>query len=522
MNKKPARRAGGEKQKRCDGTQTKKNMRQQKKGKTMKRVLLLGDSIRMGYDTKVKELLKDEYEVVYSGDNGRFAAYTLWQLNQYYKNEGKFDLVHWNNGYWDMNIEAPMKEAIHPLEEYLAVCGRLIRLMKQQLDSDLLYDFGFHKKDNDELIGSGGLTFNQQQGIWELGCNLRRDCWNQGYGTEAAAAILSFAENTLHIHRVMARHAKDNTASGRVLEKNGFSFVRECWDQKWSGSHRFECREYIWKSEKEEEKNSAARNEVERFYDDEYEEWDRLEWHTPEFEVTKRYMEEYIPNDTPQKILDIGGGPGRYSIFLAQKGHDVTLFDLSGKNIRQAIEKAQEADVLLDSCIHGDALRLSEYLYKAEQYDVVLLMGPLYHLMREQDREKALQEALRVLKPGGLLFASFISTYAPIQDYASGLYDFGDMDRLLAGLEDGTAQPGKNFTNSYFCGEKEAEDMMEKAGLCQLAFAGVENILCGKEELLHKLASQQQEKWLNLAWRLSQDRKLLGMSEHFLYIGRKQ
>ena len=55
-----------------------------------------------------------------------------------------------------------------------------------------------------------------------------------------------------------------------------------------------------------------------------------------------------------------------------------------------------------------------------------------------------------------------------------------------------------------------------------MAFAGVENILCGKEELLHKLASQQQEKWLNLAWRLSQDRKLLGMSEHFLYIGRKQ
>ena len=110
-----------------------------------------------------------------------------------------------------------------------------LREEEKQLDSDLLYDFGFHKKDNDELIGSGGLTFNQQQGIWELGCNLRRDCWNQGDGPEAAAAILSFAENTLHIHRVMARRAKENTASGRVLEKNGFSFVRECWDQKWSG-----------------------------------------------------------------------------------------------------------------------------------------------------------------------------------------------------------------------------------------------------------------------------------------------
>ena len=81
-----------------------------------------------------------------------------------------------------------------------------------------------------------------------------------------------------------------------------------------------------------------------------------------------------------------------------------------------------------------------------------------------------------------------------------------------------------NIVRLTFAAEdnKEAEDMMEKAGLCQLVFAGVENILCGKEELLHKLASQQQEKWLNLAWRLSQDRKLLGMSEHFLYIGRKQ
>ena len=74
----------------------------------------------------------------------------------------------------------------------------------------------------------------------------------------------------------------------------------------------------------------------------------------------------------------------------------VTLLDLSGKNIRQALEKAAEAGVKLDSCIHGDALRLSEYLYKEEQFDVVLLMGPLYHLLRSQDREKALWEALRV------------------------------------------------------------------------------------------------------------------------------
>lgn len=98
----------------------------------MKRVLLLGDSIRMGYDKKVRSLLKDEYEVIFAEeDNGRFAAYTLWQANQFFKHYGHFDLVHWNNGYWDMNIEAPMKEAIHPLDEYVNYLKRIIRLIRE-------------------------------------------------------------------------------------------------------------------------------------------------------------------------------------------------------------------------------------------------------------------------------------------------------------------------------------------------------------------------------------------------------
>lgn len=98
----------------------------------MKRVLLLGDSIRMGYDKKVRELLKDEYEVIFAEeDNDRFAAYTMWQANQFFKNYGKFDLVHWNNGYWDMNVESPMTEAIHPVDEYVNFLRRIIRLIRE-------------------------------------------------------------------------------------------------------------------------------------------------------------------------------------------------------------------------------------------------------------------------------------------------------------------------------------------------------------------------------------------------------
>jgi Lysophospholipase L1 and related esterases len=93
----------------------------------MKKVLLLGDSIRMGYQGYVRELLKDKCTVCYDEeDNGRFAAYTLWQVNQLFRKYGKFDVVHWNNGYWDMNIQAPMVDAIHPVDEYLHFLKRII------------------------------------------------------------------------------------------------------------------------------------------------------------------------------------------------------------------------------------------------------------------------------------------------------------------------------------------------------------------------------------------------------------
>ena len=97
----------------------------------MKKVLLLGDSIRMGYQQYVREALAGEYDVRYPEDNGRFAAYTLWQLNQELKHNPDIALVHFNNGYWDMNVEAPMTEAIHPVEEYVSFLRRIVALCRQ-------------------------------------------------------------------------------------------------------------------------------------------------------------------------------------------------------------------------------------------------------------------------------------------------------------------------------------------------------------------------------------------------------
>lgn len=101
----------------------------------MKKVLLLGDSIRMGYDSIVKEMLGGDYQVYYDDtDNGRFSFYTLWQANQFFWHYGHFDVVHWNNGYWDMNAEPPMNEPLTPIGEYQHNLRRIIRLCRANCD----------------------------------------------------------------------------------------------------------------------------------------------------------------------------------------------------------------------------------------------------------------------------------------------------------------------------------------------------------------------------------------------------
>jgi S-adenosylmethionine-dependent methyltransferase len=257
--------------------------------------------------------------------------------------------------------------------------------------------------------------------------------------------------------------------------------------------------------------------EVEQWYDLQYEEWERLGRHRIEFDVTKRYFDEYIKGER-LRVLDIGGGPGRYSIYLAEKGHGVTLLDLSKRNLEVAREKAAEYGVSLAGFVHGNALDLSGI---PSTFDVILLMGPLYHLIAEADRKKAVEEALNLLQPGGLLIASFISNYAPLQDHLTHLLPVQSVDLLLGYLINGVNQGSEGFTTAYFTGFREAQSFMARFGLTELVFAGVENILGSKENEINQLSDDEYGKWLEIAYRLSQDEYLMGTSQHFLYIGRK-
>ena len=266
-------------------------------------------------------------------------------------------------------------------------------------------------------------------------------------------------------------------------------------------------------------------SQVENHYDSGPElEWERLERHRTEFALTTLTLHEYLP-PPPTYILDIGGGPGRYSIALTQQGYTVTLLDLSRGNLTFARSKAQEAGVQLAGYIHGNALSLSQFA--EESYDAVLLLGPLYHLLEVEEREKAIKEAARVLKTGGCIFAAFITRSAPLRFWAkneptaiikySGLFE----EYLTKGTYRAISGSDAGFTDAYFAHHTEIKPLMERCGLKTLDFVACEGIISMIDSKLNELTGEAWEAWVNLNYSWSKDPAVHGTTEHLLYVGRK-
>ena len=86
------------------------------------------------------------------------------------------------------------------------------------------YHFAFVRREDNLVIGTGSIGPNEDHGVWEFGYNLRSDCWNRGYATEAAKAMIRFARETFGAKDFGANHAIENPASGKVMEHCGLHF----------------------------------------------------------------------------------------------------------------------------------------------------------------------------------------------------------------------------------------------------------------------------------------------------------
>ena len=248
----------------------------------------------------------------------------------------------------------------------------------------------------------------------------------------------------------------------------------------------------------------------------------RLERHQLEYELTWCYLDRYLPPEG--SILEIGAATGKYTLELARRGYKVTAVDMS--ELLQEICRQRVAEAGLGERVSfflADARDLSPV--EGEDFDAVLLMGPLYHLVFEADRETALREAYQRLKDGGVIFSAFISRLGIWGDVMKKTPEMIEhQDELRSVLEQGRdveRHPDIRF-RGYFATVSEIAPLHEELGFETLILAGVEPAISADDESYNRLEGEQRQLWLDLFEQLSTEKSIMGASRHLLYVGTKR
>ena len=152
-----------------------------------------------------------------------------------------------------------------------------------------------------------------------------------------------------------------------------------------------------------------------------------------EFLTSLKYIHDYLKEN--DRIIDIGSGPGKYSLYLKNEGYDVTAVEYVRPNI--GMLKAKDKDIKV---IEASATDLS--MFKDNEFDIAIMFGPMYHLYSKQDKLKALLEAKRITKK--YIFVTYImneysviqyafieNNYEDIKDKLDEKYHINDPDGLF-------------------------------------------------------------------------------------------
>ncbi len=266
-----------------------------------------------------------------------------------------------------------------------------------------------------------------------------------------------------------------------------------------------------------------------------------------EFLMTMRILEKNLPpvqvTENPEgavangaagansvdgvSILDLGGGAGVYSFPLAKKGYKVRLADLSETLLAQASKQKKEDGVHnLISCDQVNATDLS--CYKNQSFDVVLLFGPLYHLIEKTEREKCISEVGRVLKKGGKVFASFIphlsGSIALVQRFCWSP-DQVDSNSLEECFESGKFKnlSDKGFQEGYYPASEEIENLFSGNGFEKILLRSIRGFGYEKEDVIFKFKNKNVfSKILDLIDSTAEDKSIIEMCGHAMYVGIKK
>lgn len=264
-------------------------------------------------------------------------------------------------------------------------------------------------------------------------------------------------------------------------------------------------------------------SDIAAYYDkDPQEEHRRLEEHQLEYDLTWRFLEAYLPSQG--EILEIGAGTGRYTLGLVQRGYTVTAVDLSEENLKTC--KAYLAQAGFEEraqFVLGDARYLK--CVPEKEYDAVLMMGPLYHLVEESDRQMALKQAFTHLRPGGVIYSAFISRYGIWGDLLKNVPELIEEQEEVRSVLSRGREPEdwpRGGFRAYFATVSEIAPLHETLGFETLKVLGVEPSISADDESYNKLEGLRRKLFLDVFYEISAESSIIGASRHLLYIGRKK
>ena len=254
------------------------------------------------------------------------------------------------------------------------------------------------------------------------------------------------------------------------------------------------------------------------FYNN-YDEDSRLEpkHGTVEFLTTMRYIKKYLkPGDY---VLEIGAGTGRYSHVLARQGYTVDAVELIEHNI-EIFQKNTLTNENI-SVVKGNALDLS--VFPDEQYDITLLLGPLYHLYNKEDKQQAIREALRVTKQGGVIFAAYVISDGCLLDEGFKRSNINVAEYVKTGLLDPETFAAKSEPKDLFelVRKEDIDNLMSAFPITRLHYVATDGCALFMREAIDAMDSETFQLYLKYHFATCERGDLLGITSHAVDIFKK-
>ena len=232
-----------------------------------------------------------------------------------------------------------------------------------------------------------------------------------------------------------------------------------------------------------------------------------------EYRTATKYIHEYLNTMDNPKIIDIGAGTGAYSIPLANEGYDVTAVELIKHNLMTLRKNSDKVKTYL-----GNAIDLHKF--KDNTFDIVLLFGPMYHLISNEDKIKALSEAKRIVKENGLIFISYY-----MNEYAIITHGFKD-NNIISSIENNLVDNNYHITpkNNDLYSMVRLEDInryKNKLNLKRIKILAQDGPSDYLRSIINKMDDKTFSIYLDYHLKTCERKELLGASSHVMDILKK-